>query len=470
MKKPPPKGKYADTEQKPMDGNTAAAHITYLANEVMIIYPITPSSPMGEMADEMSAGGRKNIHGVIPEVYEMQSEGGAAGAVHGALTAGAQAATFTASQGLLLMIPNMYKIASELTPTIFQVSARSLSCQALSIFGDHSDVMAVRQTGFGLVAAANPQEVMDLSAITIRTSQKSRLPFVHFFDGFRTSHEIGKIKVLPAEFLKDFLDVEDWLKSRTGALDPVNPTVRGTAQNPDIYFQGRETVNLYYEKIHQIFPESCALFEQLTGRKYSAYEYVGPDSPENLVVIMGSGADAAEETVRVLMKKADNTCGVLKVRLYRPFFADLFLEAIPASVKRIAVLDRTKEPGSIGEPLYLDVIAAYSQALMGMKNLKKIDSMPMIIGGRYGLSSKEFSSAMVKGVFDHLVSCDKTGKIWSGFTVGINDDVSHTSIPCPDFYCENEDCFRGKFYGLGADGTVGANKNSIKIIGDYTDN
>jgi len=464
------KAKYADAEEAPMDGNTAAAHVTYLASEAMLIYPITPSSPMGELADEWSAEGRKNIHGVIPEVYEMQSEAGASGAVHGALTAGAQTATFTASQGLLLMIPNMYKIASELTPAIFQVSARSVSCQALSIFGDHSDVMAVRQTGFGLVCAANPQEVMDLTAVSIRTSQKSRIPFVHFFDGFRTSHEIRKIKVLSEEFMKEYLDFEDWIKSRKNALDPLNPTLRGTAQNPDIYFQGRETVNPYYEKVRTIFPESCKLFEQMTGRKYEAYEYVGPDAPENIIVIMGSGADTAEETVRAMMKKGDSSCGLVKVRLYRPFFGDLFLQAVPESVRRIAVLDRTKEPGGIGEPLYLDVNGAYSQAVMEIEGLPKIESMPLIIGGRYGLSSKNFTPGMVKGVFDHLSNLAGSKKVWTGFTVGINDDVSRTSIPYSGFDTENEDCFRGKFYGLGADGTVGANKNSIKIIGDYTDN
>jgi pyruvate-ferredoxin/flavodoxin oxidoreductase len=458
---------FAETKRVTVDGNTAAAHVAYLNSEVVAIYPITPSSPMGEGADEMASKKMTNQLGFVPTVSELQSEAGAAGAIHGALTAGAQAVTFTASQGLLLMIPNMYKIAAEFTPTVFHVSARSLSTHALSIFGDHSDIMSVRMTGFGLICSNNIQEIMDLGSISLRASLKSRLPLVHFFDGFRTSHEIQKIYQLPKEFYHSFIDIEDIIKCRERALDPQHADLRGTAQNPDLYFQGREAGNPYYDAFPGIFQACCDKFYQLTGRRYEPYQYVGSDSAEDVMVIMGSGADTAEEAIAVMNQRGYNT-GILKIRMYRPFSSELFVAALPKTVKRIVVLDRTKEPGAPGEPLYMDTQVALSNAVAGFDGYPRLAKMPLVIGGRYGLSSKEFTPAMIKASFDQLRKMDGASKIWTGFTVGIEDDVTHRSLKLESFTAENADAFRAKFYGLGSDGTVGANKNSIKIIGEYT--
>ncbi len=453
-----------------VDGNAAASYVAYLNSEVIALYPITPSSPMGESADDLAAKGECNLYGTVPKVVELQSEAGAAGTIHGALTAGAQAVTFTASQGLLLMIPNMYKIAGELTPTVFHVSARALSAQALSIFGDHGDVMAVRGTGFGLSASNNPQEIMDIAAITLRTSLKSRVPFIHFFDGFRSSHEIRKLRELPPKFFHRFIDSADVQACRLRALDPRRADLRGTAENPDLYFQGRETVNRFYDQTPRIFQESCDLFHSLTGRRYSAYQYIGAADAESVLVLMGSGVDTADKTLEILNEKHGRRYGVLAVRLYRPMDGAMLVKALPETVRRIAVLDRSKEPGSLGEPLYLDVRSALDHAAQGMEGYPRMACMPLIIGGRFGLGSKEFTPGMVRGVFEHLDAMDKPGaRVWTGFTVGINDDVTHRSLAYSEFDAENPDSFRGKFFGLGADGTVGANKNSIKIIGENTD-
>ncbi len=445
-----------------MDGNEAVAHVAHKTNEVIIIYPITPSSTMGEFSDEYTAKGRKNIWGVVPSVTEMQSEGGASGAVHGALQAGSLTTTFTASQGLLLMIPNMYKIAGELTSTVFHVSARSLAAQALSIFGDHQDVMAVRQTGFALLASNSGQEAMDTALIAQAATLESRVPFLHFFDGFRTSHEVSKIKVLSDEVIRSMVNDQLVRQHRERAMNPDNPFLRGSSQNPDVYFQGRETVNPYYTKVPGIVQKYMDQFAKLTGRQYKIYEYYGHPEAESVIVIMGSGAQTTEETVDYLNQKGAKT-GLLKVRLFRPFSVTDFVQAIPKTVKNIAVLDRTKEPGSAGEPLYQDVLLAYTEQLQE----GKISSIPRILGGRYGLSSKEFTPAMIKGVYDHI----SAPKAFNHFTVGINDDVSHTSIAYdPHFHIEGDDVIRAVFFGLGADGTVSANKNSIKIIGEETEN
>ncbi|NQU44595.1 pyruvate:ferredoxin (flavodoxin) oxidoreductase, partial [bacterium] len=460
---------FSDTPSITIDGNAAAARVAYLNSEVIALYPITPSSPMGEDADSAASKGMTNLFGGVPAISELQSEAGAAGAIHGALTAGAQAATFTASQGLLLMIPNMYKIAGELTPTVFHVSARALSCQALSIFGDHGDVMAVRGTGFGLCASANPQEVMDLAAICVRTSLKSRVPFVHFFDGFRTSHEIRKLHDLPEEFFRQFIDPRDVYACRERALDPRHADLRGTAENPDLYFQGREAVNPFYDSATNTFETACERFFELTGRRYTAFDYVGPADAEDVLILMGSGADTVECALRILNEEEGRGCGLLKVRLYRPFDPIRLVKALPRSVRRIAVLDRSKEPGSPGEPLYLDVQTAFSQALQHMAGFPSLPEMPVVIGGRFGLGSKEFTPGMVRAIFNHLREMGTPGKRrWTGFTVGIHDDVTGRSLEYKPMDAENADAFRGKFFGLGADGTVGANKNSIKIIGDGT--
>jgi len=444
------------------DGNTSAAYAAHATNEVCAIYPITPSSVMGELADEYSAHGRKNIWGRIPVVTELQSEGGAAGAIHGSLTGGALSTTFTASQGLLLMIPNMYKIAGELAPTVFHVSARSVSCQALSIFGDHSDVMAVRETGFGLVASGNPQEVMDNALAAQRCTLKSRVPLVQFFDGFRTSHEIQKIEEVPVESMRAMIDEDDVREVRGRALRPENPTMRGTAQNPDIYFQGRESVNKYYFACPDIMEEAYDKFYELTGRRYHLFDYFGDPQAETVMVIMGSGAEAAEETVEYMVRGRGAKFGLIKVRLYRPFSAKHFLAALPKSVEQIVVMDRTKAPGATGEPLYLDVVDVVNRAVREGK-LKKL---PLVIGGRYGLSSKEFTSAMVYGCFKHTRGKDP----FHGFTVGIEDDVTNLSIDySEDIDTEDPSCYRAKFWGLGSDGTVGASKNSIKVVGDNTE-
>ncbi|MHC4259555.1 MAG: pyruvate:ferredoxin (flavodoxin) oxidoreductase, partial [Planctomycetota bacterium] len=447
-----------------IDGNAAVAHVAHATNEVIAIYPITPSSPMGELADEMTARGEPNIWGTVPSVTEMQSEGGAAAAVHGALLTGALTTTFTASQGLLLMIPSMYKIAGELLPTVFHISARSLACQALSIFGDHSDVMTCRQTGFAMLSSCNVQEVMDFALIAQQATLASQVPFLHFFDGFRTSHEVQKVEELTFDDMQAMIDDELIAQHKARGLSPDRPMISGTAQNPDVYFQGRETVNKFYMATPQIVQETMDKFAELVGRSYHLFDYVGAGDAEKVIVIMGSGADTAHETVEYLVSRGEKV-GVVKVRLYRPFSRDNFIEALPKTVRKIAVLDRTKEPGSLGEPLYLDVRTAIGEA-MGLGEAP-FDKYPVIVGGRYGLSSKEFTPAMVKATFDNLDAAEPK----NGFTVGIIDDVTHTSLEVDkSFSIAGAGLFSGMFYGLGADGTVGANKNSTKIIGDLTDN
>ena len=447
-----------------IDGNEAAAYVAHKLSEVIAIYPITPSSNMGEWADEWSAQGRKNLWGTVPSVTEMQSEGGAAGAIHGALQTGALSTTFTASQGLLLMIPNMFKIAGELTSTVFHVSARSLAAQALSIFGDHSDVMAARATGFAMLSSNSVQEVMDFALIAQAATLEARIPFLHFFDGFRTSHEVMKIEQLADEDLRAMISDELVQAHRQRGLSPEHPVMRGSAQNPDVYFQGRETVNPFYAACPGIVQKAMDKFAALTGRSYALYQYAGSPNAERVIIIMGSGAEAVKETVEALNAKGENL-GLLKVRLFRPFATSEFIKALPASVKKIAVLDRVKEPGGAGEPLYQDVITAIAEAMMA--KTAPFSSFPVVTGGRYGLSSKEFTPAMIKGVFDEM----KKPSPKNHFTVGIVDDVSHTSLPeDPSFTTEADDVVRALFYGLGADGTVGANKNSIKIIGEDTEN
>jgi len=446
------------------DANEATAHVAYRLNEVIAIYPITPSSGMGEFADQWAAEGVPNIWGTIPTVIEMQSEGGAAGAVHGALQAGSLSTTFTASQGLLLMIPNMYKIAGELTPTVFHVSARSLAAQALSIFGDHSDVMAVRQTGWGLIASNSPQEAQDTAVIATAATLRSRIPFVHFFDGFRTSHEINKIDRISDDDLREMVSNEMIREHRARALSPDHPIIRGTAQNPDTYFQGRETVNRYYPEAVRIVQEEMDRFADLTGRQYRLVEYYGAPDADRVVVIMGSGAETASEVAKYLNARGEKV-GVVIVRLFRPFPVQQFIDVIPGSVRKIAVLDRTKEPGSVGEPLYQDVVNALNIGLND--GSVACASMPLVTGGRYGLSSKDFTPAMVKGVFDDLAKDSPK----EHFTVGIVDDVTNLSIDYdPSFEILSENVIQALFFGLGSDGTVGANKNSIKIIGEETPN
>ena len=438
-----------------IDGNTAAAHVAYALSEVAAIYPITPSSTMAEVADEWAAYGRKNIFGQTLRLAEMQSEAGAAGAVHGSLTAGALTTTFTASQGLLLMIPNMYKISGELLPSVFHVSARALAAHALSIFGDHADVMACRNTGFALLASASVQEVMDLALVAHLSTLKAKVPFLHFFDGFRTSHEVSKIETIDYDDIKSLIDMKDIEDFKKRALNPEHPVQRGTAQNPDIYFQNREAANKYYNAAPEIVKQMMDKVYKLTGRRYNLFDYAGAPDAENVIVIMGSGADCTEETVNYLAARGEKV-GVVKIRLYRPFAIDDFVSVLPKTVKRIAVLDRTKEPGSIGEPLFLDVVAALeAKGLCGIE----------VCGGRYGLGSKEFSPSMVGAIFKMLKNNFK-----KHFTVGIEDDVTNLSISCDELIDPSrEGTISCKFYGLGSDGTVGANKNSIKIIGDHTD-
>jgi pyruvate-ferredoxin/flavodoxin oxidoreductase len=451
-------------EMVPMDGNTAAAWVAHATNEVIAIYPITPSSPMGELSDEWSAKGRKNIWGTVPLVTEMQSEGGASGAVHGALTTGALTTTFTASQGLLLMLPNMYKIAGELCPTVFHVTARSLACQALSIFGDHSDVMAARATGFGLIPSSSIQEIMDFALIAQAASLKSRVPFVHFFDAFRSSHEIQKAEQLSYDDMRKMIDDEYVIAHRMRGLNPENPRLRGTSQNPDVFFTARETVNPYYQKTPAVIQEYMDRFARLIGRQYHLFDYIGADDADRVVVLMGSGAEAMEEVVNYLTQKGDSV-GIMKVRVFRPFSSKDFISALPKTVKAIAVLDRTKEPGSLGEPLYEDVRTAVGEAMS--EGYAPFKEYPIIVGGRYGLGSAEFNAGMAKSVLDNLTQKEPKNH----FTVGINDDVTFTSLPWDDsFSSEPEGVHKALFYGLGADGTVSANKNSIKIIGGTTDN
>ncbi|MEH1987320.1 pyruvate:ferredoxin (flavodoxin) oxidoreductase [Nostoc sp.] len=459
-----------------IDGNEAVARVAYKLNEVIAIYPITPSSAMGEWADAWSAEGRPNLWGTIPSVVQMQSEGGAAGAVHGALQTGSLSTTFTASQGLLLMIPNFYKIAGELTSAVVHVAARSLATHALSIFGDHSDVMAARATGFALLCSASVQESQDFALIAHAATLETRVSFMHFFDGFRTSHEVQKVKLLSDDDLRSLIHDNLILAHRSRALTPDRPVLRGTAQNPDVYFQGREGANPYYNACPEIVQRIMDEFRERTGRHYKIYEYYGAKDADRVIVLMGSGCETVHETVDYLNARGEKL-GVVKVRLYRPFDVQRFVAVLPTSVQAIAVLDRTKEAGSAGEPLYLDVVAAIHEAWgykraggageAGEAGGENTFSYPKIIGGRYGLSSKEFTPAMVKGIFDNLAQA----KPKNHFTIGINDDVSHTSLSFdPSFSTESDNVVRAMFYGLGADGTVGANKNSIKIIGEETDN
>jgi pyruvate-ferredoxin/flavodoxin oxidoreductase len=447
-----------------IDGNTAAAHVAHATNEVIAIYPITPSSVMGEISDAKSAAGEKNIWGNIPTVVEMQSEGGAAGAVHGALQTGALTTTFTASQGLLLMIPNMFKIAGELTSTVFHVSARAIAAQALSIFGDHSDVMSCRSTGWAMLCSNNVQEVMDFAMIAQSATLRSRIPFLHFFDGFRTSHEALKVEELTFDDMRAMLDDKLIAEHKGRGLSPDHPVMRGTAQNPDVYFQGRETVNPYYPICIDIVQEEMGKFSKLTGRKYKLVDYTGAKDAERVVIVMGSGADVVQETVENLVKKGEKV-GVVKIRLYRPFPLDAFIKALPKTVKKIAVLDRTKEPGALGEPLYLDVRTAIGEAMAEKRFSFK--GYPVIVGGRYGLGSKEFNPAMAKAVFDNL----KAKAPQNHYVVGIEEDVTNCSLKVDKSYKNPMDgVYQAMFYGLGSDGTVGANKNSIKIIGEETKN
>ena len=449
---------------KTLDGNEAVASVAFRLSEVIAIYPITPSSPMGEWADEWASRGQKNLWGTVPSVIELQSEGGAAGTIHGALQTGSLSTTFTASQGLLLMIPNMYKIAGELTPTVFHIAARSLAAQGLSIFGDHSDVMAARATGWAMLCSNSVQEAADFAVIAHAATLETRVPFVHFFDGFRTSHEVGKIAPISDEVLRAMISEERVLACRTRAMTPDRPVLRGTAQNPDVHFQAREAANEFYLPVAGEVQQAMDKFAQLTGRKYQLYEYHGAADAERVIVCMGSACEAVHEAVDFLTAQGEKI-GLLKVRLFRPFESKLLLAALPDTVKTIAVLDRTKEPGSAGEPLYLDVVqAVYESATTGGN---KFSRMPVIVGGRYGLSSKEFTPAMAKGVFDNLGQAQPKNH----FTVGITDDVLGLSLSYdPLFSTEPADVVRAVFFGLGADGTVGANKDSIKIIGEYTAN
>ncbi len=452
---------YRERTWATLEGNEAVATVAHALSEVIAIYPITPSTPMGELSDAWSATRRANLWGTVPLVVEMQSEGGAAGAIHGALQTGALATTFTASQGLLLMIPNMYKIAGELTPTVFHVAARSLAAQGLSIFGDHSDVMATRATGFGLLASNSVQEAQDLALIAHAATLEARIPFLHFFDGFRTSHEINKIEQLNREDMQAMIDDAKVRAHRQRALSPEHPFIRGTAQNPDVYFQARESVNPYYQACPAIVQKTMDRFAALVGRHYHLFDYVGAPDAEHVLVIMGSGAETAQATAEHLMAQGEKV-GVVKVHLFRPFSVEHFLQVLPPSIKVIAALDRTKEPGSSGEPLYLDVVTALNEG-----RHKSFTALPRIIGGRYGLSSKEFTPAMVKGIFDEMGQAEPQNH----FTIGINDDVTHSSLAYdPKFSIEGQDTVQCVFWGLGSDGTVGANKNSIKIIGEETGN
>ncbi len=438
------------------DANEAVAKISHKTNEVCAIYPITPASPMGEHVDVYSSKGQKNIWNNIPRIIEMQSEGGAAGAVHGALQAGALTTTFTASQGLLLMIPNMYKIAGELLPTVIHVAARTIATHALSIFGDHSDVMATRQTGFSMLFGGTVQEAMDFALIAQVATLKSRIPFLNIFDGFRTSHEISKIDAIPDDIIKAMMPEDKIMEHRKRSLDPDNPVIRGTSQNPDVFFQSREAANLYYDRVPGIVQDTMNEFYKHTGRRYNLFYYVGHPDAERVIVIMGSGEGPVKETVDTMITNGEKV-GALFIRLFRPFSIKHFINELPKSVQKIAILDRTKEPGSIGDPLYLDVVAAFAESSI---------KTPIIVGGRYGLSSKEFNPAMVKGIYDEL----ENNKPKNHFTIGIKDDVSHTSLDYKSIFKTKKSTINCMFYGLGSDGTVGANKNSIKIIGETTEN
>lgn len=447
-----------------LDGNEAVAYVAYRCNEVMGIYPITPSSNMGEWCDQWASEGVKNLWGTVPSVVEMQSEGGAAGAVHGALQTGALTCTFTASQGLLLKVPNMLKIAGELTPTVFHISARTLATHALSIFGDHSDVMLARTTGFAMLSSASVQEAMDFALIAQAATLESRVPFLHFFDGFRTSHEVSKIQMVTEDVMRKMIQEESVIAHRMRGMNPDRPVLRGTAQNPDVFFQAREASNPFYARCADVTEAVMKRFASVTGREYQLYQYYGDPAAERVLILMGSAGETACEAVDYLNQHGEKV-GVLKVRLYRPFDVRRFVEALPATVKSIAVLDRTKESGALGEPLYVDAIAALMEGINA--GLGKLKAMPRVVGGRYGLSSKDFTPAMVKAVLDNLLEA----KPKNHFTVGIEDDVSHTSLKYdPEFSTESDKVVRALFYGLGSDGTVGANKNSIKIIGENTNN
>ena len=436
------------------DGNYAAAHIAYLFSEHAAIYPITPSSTMAEYVDEWAAQGKKNLFGETVKVTEMQSEGGAAGAVHGSLQAGALTSTFTASQGLLLMIPNMYKIAGEMLPAVFHVSARALASHALSIFGDHQDVMACRQTGFAMLASASVQEALDMAAVAHLSTIKSSIPFIHFFDGFRTSHEIQKIELIDEDKLREMISTKSLARFRAKALNPDSPVTRGTAQNGDVYFQAREACNEYYDAVPDIVARYMGEISEATGRDYRPFDYYGAPDAENIIIAMGSVTETIKETIDYLASQGKKT-GLVIVRLYRPFSAKYFLKVLPKSVKRIAVLDRTKEPGALGEPLYLDIKSIF----------QGVENAPLVIGGRYGLSSKDTSPAQIVAVYENLELAEPK----NGFTVGIVDDVTFKSLPVKEeISIVKPGTTECKFYGLGSDGTVGANKNTIKIIGDHT--
>ncbi len=444
-----------------IDGNEAAARVAHQTNEVVAIYPITPASPMGELADAWSSQGKKNLDGIVPDVIEMQSEAGAAGAVHGALQGGALTTTFTASQGLLLMIPNMYKIAGELTPTVFHIAARTLATHALSIFGDHSDVMSVRGTGWAMLASGSVQEAHDMALVAQAATLESRIPFLHFFDGFRTSHEVNKIALISPDDMRAMIDQKYVLAHRERGMNPNRPVLRGSAQNPDVFFQAREGANLYYDAAVEIVTRTMAKFAELTGREYHLFDYVGAPDAERVVVMMGSGVGAAEEAVAAMVAQGEKV-GLIKVRLYRPFATEAFLATLPRTTRQIAVLDRTKEPGALGEPLYQDVVTALVE---GWEAGGGDQAPPKVIGGRYGLSSKEFTPAMTARVFAEL----EAEKPLRHFTIGIIDDVTHLSLKWdPEFNTEGDDVTRAVFYGLGSDGTVGASKNSVKIIGENT--
>jgi len=444
-----------EKKMQTIDGNTAATHVAYAMSEVATIYPITPSSPLGEIADSWASKGRKNIFGQILDIKQMQSEAGAAGAVHGSLAAGAVTTTFTASQGLLLKIPNMYKIAGELLPSVFHVTARAISAHALSIFGDHQDVMAARQTGFAMLASNSVQEAQDLALVAHLATIEARVPFLHFYDGFRTSHEIQKIEMIDYDDMASLFNYDAYQAFKSRAVNPEHPDTRGTAQNPDIYFQGREAANEYYLKIPAIVKKYMKKVGDLTGRYYKSFEYVGDSEADRVIVAMGSGCEAIEESINRLNNEGERL-GLIKVHLYRPFDVEAFLNIIPASVETLTVLDRTKEPGAIGDPLYTDICTAFMENGEG----------PKIIGGRYGLSSKEFNPSMVKAVYDNMKSMSPRNH----FTVGIVDDVTHTSLEVvKGFDPAPEGTISAKFWGLGSDGTVGANQSAIKIIGDNTD-
>ncbi|MBF0337097.1 MAG: pyruvate:ferredoxin (flavodoxin) oxidoreductase [Nitrospirae bacterium] len=447
-----------------LDGCGACAHVVHATNEIITIYPITPSSPIAEKCDSKTAAGEVNIWGSVPKVGMMQSEAGVAGAVHGSLSAGALATTISASQGLLLIIPNMYKIAGELTPTVFHITARSLAAQGLSIFGDHSDVMAARATGFGMLCSKDVQEAMDFALISQAATLESRIPFLHFFDGFRTSHEEAKIEELTFDDMRAMINDDHVIAHRKRGLNPDNPSMRGTAQNPDVYFQGRETVNKFYQAVPGIVQKAMDKFANITGRQYKLFDYYGAPDAEQVAVIMGSAGDVVISTINALNAKGAKL-GLIQVRLYRPFDTAALAAALPATVKSIAVLDRTKEPGATGEPLYLDIRTAVGEAVE--QGIAKFTKWPKIVGGRYGLGSKDFTPGMVKAVYDNILSTIPKNH----FTIGINDDVTGASLPFDKgFDIEGKDVYRAMFYGLGADGTVGANKNTIKIIGHETSN